>query len=188
VDAFASEVAKLESPSSKADTIAHRTKATIRARMDEDPAFYKKFSTMLEDAIAQFKADRISDLEYLRRAEDVQRHVVHHSGDDTPAEVRSSETQRSYFGLLRDTLGGVTENAPAARSLATKAAVDIDLALLQRRIVNWKQNPDVQNRMKTEIEDIVLDLANEHGIRIGFDEIDALLDQILRVAFRKMPD
>lgn len=188
VDAFASEVAKLESPSSKADTIAYRTKATIRARMDEDPAFYKKFSTMLEDAIAQFKADRISDLEYLRRAEEVQRHVVHHSGDDTPEEVRGSETQRSYFGLLRDALAGVSQEDSVVRSLSTEAAMAIDRVLLQRRIVNWKQNPDVQNRMKTEIEDIVLDSATEYGIQIGFDELDALLDQILRVAFRKMPD
>jgi type I restriction enzyme R subunit len=188
VDAFASEVAKLGSPSSKADTIAYRTKATIRLRMDEDPVFYKKFSTMLEDAIAQFKADRISDLEYLRRVDEVQRNVVHHSGDDTPAEVRGSETQRSYFGLLRDTLGGVAEDESATRSLATKAAVDIDRALLRRRIVNWKQNADVKNRMKTEIEDIVLDLANDHGIQIDFDELDTLLDQVLRVAFRKMPD
>ena len=187
-EAFASEVQKLESPSSKADTIAYRTKATIRARMDEDPAFYKKFSTMLEDAIAQFKADRISDLEYLRRVQDVQNHVVHHSGDDTPEQICGSEIQRSYFGLLRELLGARVIDQSTVRQLSTKAAVAIDQVLQNHRIVNWKQNPDVQNRMKTEIEDVVLDLAKENDVRVEFEELDALLDQVLRVAFRKMPD
>ncbi len=188
VDAFASEVDKLESPSSKADTIAHRTQATIRARMDEDPAFYKKFSTMLEDAIAQFKAERISDLEYLRRVEEVLKHIVQHSGDDTPEAVRDSETQRSYFGLLRDKIDERGIDDSVVRNLATEAAIGIDQVLRQRRIVNWKQNQDVQNRMKTEIEDIVLDLAAARGVDLGFDDVDDLLDQVFRVAFRKMPD
>jgi type I restriction enzyme R subunit len=125
-DAFASEVEKLESPTSKADTIAHRTKATIRTRMDEDPAFYKKFSTMLEDAIAQFKAERISDLEYLRRVQEIQRNIVEHTGDDIPEVVRQSETQRSYFGILREVLQTRGVDAEVVRRLGTDAAVGID--------------------------------------------------------------
>jgi type I restriction enzyme R subunit len=188
VDAFASEVEKLESPSSKADTIAYRTKATIRARMDEDPAFYKKFSTMLEDAIAQFKAERISDLEYLRRVQEIQKHIVYHSGDDTPESVRDSETRRSYYGLVMEKLDERDVAEEVVRQFSSDAAIKIDQILHARKIVNWKQNQDVQNRMKTEIEDAVLDLASDHGIKLEFEDMDELLDLIFRVAFRKMAD
>jgi type I restriction enzyme R subunit len=188
VDAFAKEIEKLESPSSKADTIAYRTKATIRARMDEDPAFYKKFSTMLEDAIAEFKAQRISDLDYLRRVEQIQQHVVHHTGDDTPDSIRDSEVRRSYFGILREGLSKLALEPSAARDLAAAAATGVDNVFHQRRIVNWKHNQDVQNRIKTDIEDLLFDLASSHGLTMSFEEIDAMMEQIFGVAVRKMPE
>ena len=45
-EAFDKELEELEgkSTASKADTIAHRTKRTINDRMEDDPAFYSKFS------------------------------------------------------------------------------------------------------------------------------------------------
>ena len=56
-EAFEKELDQLagKSAGSKADTIAHRTKRTINERLDDDPAFYAKFSKMLEDAIAAFQ-------------------------------------------------------------------------------------------------------------------------------------
>lgn len=188
VDAFAKEVEKLETPSSKADTIAYRTKATITARMDEDPAFYKKFSTMLEDAIAEYKAERISDLEYLRRVQQIQGHVVGHTGDDTPDAVRHNELQRSYFGILRE--GLVKHGMPAARAreLAADAAQRADEIIHRLRIVNWKKNDDVKNRMETDIEDMLFELANHNGVTLTFDEIDAMLELVLGVAMKKVPE
>lgn len=188
VDAFAKEVEKLETPSSKADTIAYRTKATITARMEEDPAFYKKFSTMLEDAIAEYKAERMSDLEYLGRVEEIQRHVVGHTGDDTPESVRNNELQRSYFGILRE--GLVKHGVPADRSrdLAAQAAQGADRIIHERRIVNWRSNRDVQNRIKTEIEDLLIDLSGRAGVKLSFDEIDSMLEMVLGVALKKVPE
>jgi len=49
---------------SKADTIAHATKKVITEKMDEDPAFYEKFSKLIQQAIEDFRAKRISDLDY----------------------------------------------------------------------------------------------------------------------------
>lgn len=188
VDAFAKEIEKLESPSSKADTIAYRTKATIRARMEEDPAFYKKFSTMLEDAIAEFKAQRISDLEYLRRVDEIRQHVTRHTGDDVPEGLRDNDIQRALFGILRDGLARSGPSDDGVRELAEAAAPAIDAIFQRRRIVNWKQNPDVQNRIETDIEDLLIDMASSRGLSVSFDEIDAMMEQLFRVAHRKMPE
>lgn len=188
VDAFAKEVEKLETPASKADTIAYRTKATITARMDEDPAFYKKFSTMLEDAIAEYKAERISDLEYLCRVQQIQGHVVGHTGDDTPDTVRHNELQRSYFGILREGLVKHGMPAASARDLAADAARRADEIIHRLRIVNWKKNDDVKNRMETDIEDMLFELAKQNGVTLTFDEIDAMLELVLGVAMKKVPE
>src|SRR5690606_36285030 len=52
---------------SRADTIAHATKRVITEKMEEDPAFYEKFSDMIQKVIEDFRAKRISDLEYLNK-------------------------------------------------------------------------------------------------------------------------
>ena len=43
------------SDASKADRIASATKRTITQKMDEDPAFYKQFSEMLEETIRDYR-------------------------------------------------------------------------------------------------------------------------------------
>ena len=41
-----------KTPASKADFIAHKMKKVITENMEKDEAFYKKFSELIEDAIA----------------------------------------------------------------------------------------------------------------------------------------
>ncbi|MEM8727613.1 MAG: hypothetical protein AAGE99_02740 [Chlamydiota bacterium] len=56
-----------KSTAAKADTIAHATKKVINEKMAEDPTFYEKFSKLIQQAIDDFKARRISDLDYLKQ-------------------------------------------------------------------------------------------------------------------------
>ena len=72
-EAFEKELDELagKSAASKADTIAHRTKKTIKKRMDDDPAFYARFSKMLEDAIEAFRQQRLADAEYLAKVSEI---------------------------------------------------------------------------------------------------------------------
>ena len=86
-DAFAKEVEKLGTSASKADTIAYRTKRTIHDRMQEDPAFYRRFSEMLEEAIRAFREQRLSDAEYLRRVSEIAEKIRNRTGDDIPEEL-----------------------------------------------------------------------------------------------------
>src|SRR6185437_3554153 len=66
-DEFKAEVEKVAPVAAKADTIAYRTQKTISQKMDEDPVFYRRFSKILHDAIEAYRAQRISDAEYLQQ-------------------------------------------------------------------------------------------------------------------------
>lgn len=52
---------------SKTLAIAHATKGVITEKMDEDPASYEKFSKLIQQAIDDFRARRISDLAYVEK-------------------------------------------------------------------------------------------------------------------------
>ena len=40
--------------------------------MDEDPAFYEKFSKLIQQAIEDFRAKRLSDMDYLNRVMEIE--------------------------------------------------------------------------------------------------------------------
>lgn len=183
--AFAREVELAGSPSSKADLIANRTAKTLRERMDDDPTFYRKFSELLEQTIAEWRAQRISDAEYLARAQQVERAVVERPVDEVPDAVRYDPVATAYYGLVREKLAKYENDRTKVDTLGAEAAVAIDQIIDRRRVVNWTENPDVQNRMKTEIEDELFALRDRHGVSLSLEDIDAILDDVLNVARRR---
>jgi type I restriction enzyme R subunit len=86
---FSQEVEKIEGITAKADTIANRTKRTITERMDLDPAFYKRFSKMIDETIQAYKEGRISELQYLETVTEVMNRVRNREDDVTPPELPS---------------------------------------------------------------------------------------------------
>ena len=109
-EAFAAEVEKLEGAASKADTIAFRTKRTITERFQEDPAFYRKFSEMLEEAIRAFREKRLSDAEYLKKVGSIRDAVRDRRADGLPPILRDRDVARAYYGVIRETLAGATDS------------------------------------------------------------------------------
>jgi hypothetical protein len=73
------------------------------------------------------------------------------------------------------------------RSVGAEAALRIDQVVRTRRIVNWAQNSDVQNRMKNDIEDYLCDLRGRHHFGLTFDDIDRILEQCLDIARLRCP-
>ncbi len=186
-DAFLREIEKLESAASKADTIAYRTKRTIHERMQEDPAFYRRFSEMLEEAIRAFRENRLADRDYLRQVIEIADSIRNRSRDQVPAQLRHNEVASAFYGVLREILAPYAEG----RSLDDAegdAALKIDEIIRREKIVNWTTNADVQNRMKTEIEDYLHELKEDQDIGLEFEEIDDILERCLSIARVRYPE
>ena len=186
-EAFLKEVEKLESAASKADTIAYRTKKTITERMQEDPAFYRKFSDMLEDAIRAFREKRLADRDYLAQVVKIADSVRTRSGDGLPEQLRHNEVAKAFYGVTREVLDPHADGKDL-QELEANAALRIDEIIRREKIVNWTTNADVQNRMKTEIEDYLHHVKEEHDIRLTFEEIDGILERCLGIARVRYPE
>lgn len=185
-DAFLKELEKLEGTASKADTIAHRTKKTIEERMEEDPAFYRKFSEMLEDAIRAFRKKRLADRDYLAKVSEIADAICNRKDDHLPKSIRQRDVAKAFYGVLREALS-VHQAEIDVQEAAADCAVRIDDVILRERIVNWTTNTDVQNRMQNDIEDVLFDLKSQTGLNLTFDEIDVILEKCLDIARRRYP-
>src|SRR5699024_1135905 len=59
------EIEHLEGEASRADAIRSRLSQRINSNYGKDPAYYKKFSEMIEETFNKYKEKRISEREYL---------------------------------------------------------------------------------------------------------------------------
>ncbi len=180
-EAFQAEVEKLGSAASKADTIAHRAQKTVIERMDEDPAFYSRFSKMLQDAISAFREKRLADSEYLAQVVEIAEGIRARTSDDLPQVLEHEDVARAFYGVLRESL---SKYLPASelREAASQTALEIDAVVRREIIVSWTRNEDVKNRIRNGIEDLLHDLGAARGIELSFDEIDAVLERCLDIA------
>ena len=181
-DAFAREVNKLASAASKADTIAFRTKRTIDDLIQKDPAFYSRFSELLEDAIRAFREQRLSDADYLWKVEQIAERVRNRTGDDIPSALAHRDVAKAFFGVLQEVFADRTDQAANARDIGATVSLAIDDIVQEHRIVHWTRNIDVQNRMKGAIEDCLFELMERENLELSFKEIDRILESVLDIA------
>ncbi|MBW2036396.1 MAG: type I restriction endonuclease subunit R [Deltaproteobacteria bacterium] len=186
-DAFAKEVENLPTAAAKADTIAHRTARTIHDRMQEDPAFYKRFSELLEETIAAFREERIKANEYLKKVTEIMNAVLNRTGDHIPDKLQSHDVAKAYFGSIKETLARFDKGDDEFDDAIADAALAIDEVIERNRIVNWTSDIDTQNRMRNEIEDLLFDFKDKEGIEITFEDMDAIMEQCLDIARVRRP-
>lgn len=185
--AFSREVDKLGGTAAKADTIAHRTARTIREKMSEDPAFYEKFSKMLEEAIRAFREERIKAIEYLGRVTEIMNSVLNRTGDSIPQTLQNQDIAKAYYGTLRAALEKNSVAVDKIENKLAESAIAIDQCIESNRIVNWTTNPDIQNKMRNEIEDKLFELRDSGGMEMSFDLMDEIMEQCLDIARVRRP-
>jgi type I restriction enzyme R subunit len=187
VEAFDAAVARLPTPAARADTIAHQAQRTIAERMARDPAFYQKFSTLIDEAIEAYRQGRIDEAEYLRRATQALEAVRAGRDDALPAELRHYRDAPAYYGVIREPLAqyvGATVGQAGlnADALAAEMAIRCETIIEANKVRDWTQNPDVQNRMRLAMEDFLDEIERNRGLALADGDRDVILDNVIYVA------
>jgi len=182
-DNFKKEVEKVEGKAAKADMIAHRTKKSIEEKFDEDPVFYEKFSKLITQAIEDYRQKRIDEAEYFDSVSNYMESVRNKKDKSTPSILDNREVARAFYGVINEELENRTELSENERTdLSAKIGIDIDDIILKHKIVDWHLNLAIQNNMKNEIEDYLMDKVN---IEFSYDEIDIIMEQVLNIAVKR---
>jgi len=172
----------------KADMIAHATKRAITEHLDEDPAFFEKFSKLIQQAIDDYRAGRISDLEYLKRASEIKDAVVNRKTDDVPAVLHGNDHAIACFGVLEPYFGRHVVDAVQAKLVAAEAAVSIWAIVERNRVVGFWDNLDAQRRTMNEMDDFLYDqIRGERGIPLTTEEMDEIINRAMQLARHRMP-
>lgn len=168
-----------KSTEAKADLIASATRHVIEQEMAKDPAFYKKFSKLLEDVIAAMHEKRLAALAALDKLKGIATQVATHTDQDVPGNLRGNDMARRYFGCVRERLAQYSTGNDQPSS---EIALQVVNRLSHHKIRDWRTNPDAINRMRSEIDDILFEIAEKSGVQIPLEEHDAIIDRCIEVA------
>ncbi len=167
-----------KSDGAKADAIAHATKKVITEKMEEDPAFYSKFSKLIQDAIDEFRAKLISGQEYLHKVSGIREKVVTRKHDDVPGELAGNEDAMAYFGVIKPLFGEGHNEAASETALAIQRILEPHVVM-----VHFWDNDDAQKLAINEIDDYLFDeVRDTKDIDLTLDQMDELIEHTMRVA------
>jgi len=171
----------------KADTIAHATKRAITERLEQDPAFYEKFSRLIQQAIDDYRSKRISDLDYLQKVKDIRNAVVTRRDDDLPPDLADNADAAAVFGLLRPFVAGHVTDGIQIQSATATAAIDVWEIFRRNRKVGYWDDLDAQRQTMNEIDDYLYDeMKGKKRIPLSTEEMDSIIAKTMALARHRM--
>jgi type I restriction enzyme, R subunit len=176
-------VYETKSPASRADIIAHATKRAITEKMDEDPAFYEKFSKLIQKAIDDFRAKRISDLDYLNKVSEIRDKVVTRQHDEIPQSIAGNDDAMAYYGVVKPFFEQHSLAKEKSESLSAETALAIQEILSRRKKVQFWDDHDAQKEAMNEIDDYLYDeVKGKAGVDLALEQMDGLIEKAMQVA------
>lgn len=171
----------------KADTIAHATKKVITERLEQDPAFYLKFSKLIQQAIDEFRAKRFSELEYLKKVTEIRKEVVCRKYDDVPEALHGNENAVALFGVLKPFIAARIQGNGTADDLAARVAADIWAIIQRNQKVGFWDDLDAQRRTVNEIDDYLYDdIKDGKGVDLTLEDMDAIIERSMQLARHRL--
>ncbi len=186
---FQQEVENTTGKAAKADKIASRTSKHISEKMDEDPAFYKKFSQMLKETIADYEAKRISEAQYLNRVQEIMNTVLAHTDTDIPEVLHDRDIAKAFYGLTVEAITEKIQDHVMRKQISSQTALQIDDLIQQavldngKPIIDWQHKTNITGKLQIEIGDYLIDeVRDKYNINLSFGEMDEIANKCIEVA------
>lgn len=184
-DDFEKELEELGSLRSKADAIASRMTRSISEKRDENPAYYDSFSKRIRDALALYKEKVISEAEYLAKMRTIM--GDYHAGRSTvsyPERIKNNVHAQAFFGVLTALFDEV-EDERITPDFVAEVSEEITKIVVSHSQVDWTNNKTIHDRISQDIDDLFYKYEKEHGLKLSFDLIDKIIDNVKTVALRR---
>lgn len=168
-EAFAEEVEKLVGPRAKAEKIAAATSKYLSINIDLNPALFKKLSELISETIADMRANRISELEALRKLKECNEQVIKGSLYDIPEEIQGKNRNIAVYQLLKEEIELVNKEIEITKMF--------DEIVSNYEVVDWHKRTDIINKIELDFGDYLMDMFD-----ISLSKADELTKRLIDIA------
>lgn len=184
-DDFERELEELGSLRAKADAITSKLTRSISEKYQENPAYYDSFSKRIKDALEQYKEKVISEAEYLAKMRTIMED--YHAGKSTvtyPESIKNNVHAQAFYGVLSAVFDEAKE-AEVSPDFVAEIAEEITKIVANHSQVDWTNNKTIHDRISQDIDDLFYDYEKERGLKLSFDTIDKIIENVKTVALRR---
>jgi type I restriction enzyme R subunit len=182
------EVEKIIGKAAKADHIATRTVKAINVKMNEDPIFYKKLSTLIKEAIQDYHQHRIDEAEYLQRAKDYENQFLTGKQKDVPGSIQDKPNAIAYYNLINEVINDSFIKFPNPKEIEAEIALEIETCIknivyeYDTLIIDWQTNSEIEKTLKNNLDDLLFEKQQQFDTQFSFDKIDTLIEEVIKIA------
>jgi type I restriction enzyme R subunit len=166
---FEEEVEKLIGPRAKAEKIAAATSKYLSINMDADPVLFKKLSELISQTISDMRANRLAELEALKKLKVLKDQAINGEQTDLPEEIKDKRRNIAVFHLL--------DEEPDLKNKQVEITLMFDEILSNCEVVDWHKRIDIINQIEIEFGDYLMDVMD-----VSFDKADDLTKKAIEIA------
>lgn len=184
-DDFEKELDELGSLRAKADAITSRLTKSISQKRDENPAYYDSFSKRIKEALELYKNKVISEAQYLEKMRAIMED--YRSGKSTvsyPERIKGHIHAQAFYGVLTVIFSDVKSDIVTPDFVA-EVAEEITAIIAKHSQVDWTNNETIHKRISQDIDDLFYGYEKRYGLKISFDTVDKIIDNVKTVALRR---
>jgi type I restriction enzyme, R subunit len=178
LDRSNAEIESIVGTAAKADAIAARVKKVAIDRMEEDPVLYLRLSQLIQSAIEDHRAKRLSDIGYLQKMQSVMEMARSGGANTVPTPLQTRPQARAFYNVFQAKLERDVDNS----AVLVLLSIHIEEIITKHKIRDWQHNHDIQKQMMNEIDDLVHDLKKTHNLFIPWGDLDELIAKIIKIA------
>jgi type I site-specific restriction-modification system R (restriction) subunit len=147
-------------------------------RMEEDPVLYLRVSQLIQTAIDDRRAKRLSDIGYLQKMQSAMEMARSGGANTVPAPLQTRPQARAFYNVFQDKLDSNIDDSEVLVLLS----IGIEEIVTKHKIRDWQHNQDIKKQMMNEIDDLVHDLKKTHNLFIAWSDLDELIAKIFKIA------
>ena len=184
-DGLEKELEELGTPRSKADAIVSHMTKSIKGNRDENPAYYDSFSKRIKDTLKDYENRVISEAEYLVKMKEIMEDYRKGTTNITyPERIKGNVHAQAFYGVITAILDDVMD-IYANMELMCDISLRVTDIVDEHNMIDWQTNLDVHNRIAQNIDDMFFEIEKETGIKVDFDTVDRIIENVITVALRR---
>lgn len=180
-DDFEKELDELVSSRARADAIQSRMTKSISEKYDENPAYYDSFSKRIKEALDQYKEQIITEAQYLQKMRSIMEDYGKGITDiKYPEKIKSNVHAQAFYGVIGAILDGEIDN-----EILSDISIAITDIIARHSRVDWTHNKTIHDKIAQDIDDLFYSLENQQVLKLSFDIIDKIIENVKTVALRR---
>lgn len=178
------ELDELGSLRAKADAIHSKMTKSISEKYDENPAYYDSFSKRIKEALQEYKDKVVTESEYLAKMRSIMEDYRRGTTDISyPEAIKDNVHAQAFFGVVTAIFSEYDTGVSA--DVAAEISLEITGIIERHSKIDWTHNKTIHDRIAQDIDDLFFNYEKEQGLKLPFDVVDKVIENIKTVALRR---